>query len=160
MLGAAFLSAAQGAATMGLNQVIAVSQASVARAYAANPEGAYGGNDSGEEVAEFRAHETLDSVLAAATTGGHVPSDEELLAATPPPDWSEHIKLLMLGGTDALGDPLSPDEAIKVVQALDRVNGTLAGAAELSELSVTRGDLLISKAPSGDPESMDMELML
>jgi RHS repeat-associated protein len=56
MLGAAFLSAAQGAATMGLNQVITASQASIGRAYAANPQGAGGGDDSGEEVAEFAAH--------------------------------------------------------------------------------------------------------
>jgi hypothetical protein len=56
MLGAAFLSAAQGAATMALGQVIASSQASAARVYAANPQGASGTDDSGEEVAEFAAH--------------------------------------------------------------------------------------------------------
>jgi RHS repeat-associated protein len=107
MLGAAFLSAAQGAATMGLNQLIAVSQASVARAYAANPQGAYEGNDSGEEVGEFAAHERalytgagmaansssdatsraeidrqIDAVLAGGGNSGHAVSDDELLAAS------------------------------------------------------------------------------
>ena len=40
MLGAAFLSAAQGAASLGLQQVIAASQASIGRAWASDPQGA------------------------------------------------------------------------------------------------------------------------
>jgi RHS repeat-associated protein len=69
MLGAAVLSAAQGAATYGLHQAIAVSQSST--------------GDGGSGAARVQKAETVDSVLADAGYGQQKITDADLLAAYP-----------------------------------------------------------------------------
>ena len=106
--------------------------------------------------------ETVDSILAAAGYGGPRLSDEEIAELVRPRDWTVDFRFLMTRDTTGyyLGDALSPDEVIDVMVAMDRVNGTPSGAAELQERWDSPQSTTISKVPGAKTSTYYNEILL
>ncbi len=119
-----------------------------------------GGGGSGADKVEKT--ETVDSILAEGGYGGAGPSDEEVMALAAGPDWHDKVRFMMgSNNTGAfIGDPLSVDDVVDVMAALDNVGNTQSGGAMLRELTSGSDPLLLSKVPGNLTEGFGREIFL
>jgi hypothetical protein len=119
-----------------------------------------GGGGGGGQTSGGTRVETVETILAEAGYGGSGPSDEEIMALVRPRDWTNDISFLMSRNSLYLGDPLSPDEVISAMVAIDHINSTPSGAAELEELANKPQNTVISRTTGGKTVSYYNEIMV